>query len=86
MSIMRRISSTFKYSILETQTLVSSVGCRAPWIRTCVRSATPTCFDFPILLPKGPFTLSVNDAVSVSDAKMMGTEYYQQYRSHWPKQ
>ena len=34
---------------------------------------------------KGLFTLSVSDAVSVSinDAKIMGTEYYQWYRSHW---
>ena len=35
---------------------------------------------------KGPFTLSISDPVSiiVSDAKIMGTEYYQWYHSHWP--
>ena len=34
----------------------------------------------------GPFTLSVSDAVSVSvsNAKIMGTEYYQRYCSLWP--
>ena len=35
--------------------------------------------------PKGPFTLSISDAVSVSvsDAEILAPVYYQWYRSHW---
>ena len=46
-----------------------------------VKYHSSVCFT-----PKGPFTLSVSDAVSisVSNAKIMGIEYYQWYHSHWP--
>ena len=56
---------------------VQGVGLRGPGVAGSMAFCT-RC--------KGPFTLRVSDAVSVSvsDAKIMGTEYYQWYCSHWP--